>query len=441
MKSGSLWKSWMATVGTKARKIAMIDACSGELRTFRSLSSEAENLARQVFAPAGGSIVACALPNSFSWMTAFLGTQAAGAGILPLDAGTPAQRRQELAASLGASFLWDGLQLIPLGARKKPRPRIACIKTTSGSTGEPRALPCRAAHLLADGKNVLQTMGIRGTDRNLGVIPFGHSYGLGNVVLPLILQGTMLVFAAEFVPAQILQWVPRYGVTVFPSVPAVFRILAQFPGRPSLKPLRAAISAGAPLDLETADDFQARFGVKLHNFYGSSETGGICYDPWGTAAGRSVGRPLKNVKVHVLRNGRIEVRSKAVVTRSGRFVLPDLGEWNRAGELRLLGRAGVSANIGGRKVSPLEVEKVLRAVPGSGETRVLVLHGQGRDYLVAFVEAARSRTAEFEQKLRAVLPAWKLPRRLIVRESLPRTVRGKLDAEALRRMADPAAPE
>lgn len=438
MPPDSLWRSWTAVAASRGRKIAMIDAVSGETRTFQRLSGEAETLAGRIFAPAAGSLVACAAPNSFSWMTVFLGLQAAGAGILPLDPGTPAPRRHELAHALGASFFWDGARLSPLGPRKK-RTLAACVKMTSGSTGMPRALPCRAAHLLTDGKNILETMGIRRTDRNLGLIPFGHSYGLGNLVLPLILQGTVLAFAAEFVPAQILQWISRYRVTVFPSVPAVFRILAQSPGRRSLRPLRTAISAGAPLDQETADCFRARFGVKLHNFYGSSETGGICYDCQGIAAGRSVGRPLKNVRVRVLRGGRVEVRSGAVVLRGGRYVLPDLGRWNGRGELCLLGRAGAAANIGGRKVLPAEVENVLRCVPKAGEARVMVLHNQGRDYLVAFVEAACSRAAEFEMALRDALPAWKLPRRLIVRDRLPRNARGKLDVEALKRLADSSA--
>ena len=59
------------------------------------------------------------------------------------------------------------------------------------------------------------------------------------------------------------------------------------------------ISAGAPLSAEVAQQFYRRYGIKIHNFYGSSETGGICYDRTGNAtlSGRSVGKPLSGVMV------------------------------------------------------------------------------------------------------------------------------------------------
>lgn len=438
-KHPDLWRVWQTVAEAAPRRFAMLDAASGEARTFRSLSREAGALSG-VFAAARDSAVAFCLPNSFAWMSVFLGLQRAGAGALPLDAEMPEPAREESARAFGASFFWNGRQMVRLFSRKKAQPGVTCIKTTSGSTGRPQALPCRAGHLMADGRNVIATMGIRRHDRNLGLIPFGHSYGLGNLVLPLILQGTTLAFAAGFVPAQIPEWIRRHCVTVFPSVPAVFRILAQLPGRSRLRPLRLAISAGAPLDAVTARDFHARFGVRLHNFYGSSETGGICYDRTGEAAGASVGRPLENVAVRVMRGNRLEIRSKAVVLTGGRFVLPDRGEWDGQGNLRLLGRAQAVANLGGRKVNPAEIEEVLSALPGCGEVSVLVLHRNGRDYLAAFAESARP-TRDIGRCLREVLPSWKLPRRLIVRARLPRNARGKLDAAALRRLAEAGATE
>src|SRR5690606_31117850 len=113
---------------------------------------------------------------------------------------------------------------------------------------------------------------------NLGLIPFGHSYGIGNLIMPLLLQGTCIAFASGFVPSQMAGWIRKHRITVYPSVPALLRILADTPSLKTLKPLRLVISAGAVLDPEIARRFHRKFDLKIHNFYGSSETGGIAYD-------------------------------------------------------------------------------------------------------------------------------------------------------------------
>jgi acyl-coenzyme A synthetase/AMP-(fatty) acid ligase len=181
-----------------------------------------------------------------------------------------------------------------------------------------------------------------------------------------------------------------------------------------------------------AQDFFARYGRKIHNFYGSSETGGICYDRTGSASltGRSVGKPLAGVTVEV-KAGRITVSSPAVATRGGRWHLGDFGEWNQRGELVLLGRAGNGANIGGKKVHPLEVERVLRALPGVSDAAVWLDQSNGRDLLAAGVETAHYR-AQIEQALAAQLPAWKLPKTYVILREFPRTARGKIDLAALK---------
>jgi acyl-coenzyme A synthetase/AMP-(fatty) acid ligase len=259
--------------------------------------------------------------------------------------------------------------------------------------------------------------------------------------MPLILQGTAMVCAADYVPRQLAGWIGRYRVTVFPAVPALLRVLAALPpgGKNELDSLRTVISAGSVLAPAVAQAFFARYGVKVHNFYGSSETGGICYDRTGAASltGRSVGKPLAGVSVTV-KAGRVTVESRAVAARGGRWRLPDFGEWNKRGELALLGRAGRGVNIGGKKVHPVEVEHVVRALPGVTDAAVWSWHGGGRDFLAAGVETAHSR-AEIERALAARLPAWKLPKTYVIARELPRTARGKLDLAALKRECQPPA--
>ena len=431
-----LWKHWIDFQARLPGKTALIDAAKDASWTVQSLTEAAVAFSEHLNRYNPGDRIAFRLPNGPEWFALFLALQRAGLAAVPLDGGMPEAGCVETARNLGARALHINGQFQLLG-RVSTSPtrnkKCCCVKITSGSGALPKAIECRAEHLLADGQNVIKTMGIRARDRNLAVIPLGHSYGLGNLVLPLILQGTAMVCAGDYVPGQLLEWIERYRVTVFPAVPALFRVLAALPaGRGGIDSLRTVISAGAVLAPAVAQAFFARYGIRIHNFYGSSETGGICYDRTGGASltGRSVGKPFAGVSVTVTA-GRITVAGPAVATRSGRWRLGDFGEWNRRGELVLLGRAGAGANIGGKKVHPLEVERVLRALPGVTDVAVWLGRSEGRDLLAAAVETTHSRV-EIEKALATHLPAWKLPKTYVIARELPRNARGKLNLAALR---------
>ncbi len=405
----SLWKLWQATAIRCAPKTVVIDADTGREWTCHELTTLAERIA----SPLDGRIIPICQPNSASWLAAFLGVQKIGAAALPLDPSLSAEAQERTERRV--------LRGLPA--------RSSCIKLTSGTTGDLKPVYCSAANLRADGEHIIRTMGIRPTDRNLAVIPLGHSYGLGNLVMPLLMQGTAVVCAPTFVPRQILHWIEQYQVSVLPTVPAILRVLAQLEGVARPPSLRLVISAGAPLSAEVAQQFHRRYGIKIRNFYGSSETGGICYDRTGAAAltGRSVGKPLDGVTVSIRRDGRVTVSSRA-----GKATLPDLGEWNRYGELRLLGRVGEMANVGGQKVSPAEVERALRELRGVSDAWVTVMEDKrGNDCLAAAVETTRARI-DIEQDLLRALPSWKLPKRWWMAAALPRTDRGKLHTAELR---------
>ncbi|MCE0497088.1 MAG: acyl--CoA ligase [Methylacidiphilales bacterium] len=429
-----LWTQWEKTLGKNKRRILLIEADSDTAWTARTLTEKAHEFFEALSGFERGTRVAFCLPNGAQWIAFFLALQKLGLAATPLDAGLPGPACLEMAQRLRcrALFLHGKFHALDPVAGDPKAP--ACIKVTSGASGgPPKNVPCQAEHLIADGSNIIRTMGIRPRDRNLAVIPLGHSYGLGNLVLPLILQGTPLVCAGRFVPRQLIDWIGFYRITVFPSVPAIFRALASMPGKSRLAPLRLAISAGAPLTAEVARAFFERYRLKIRNFYGSSETGGICYDRGGDAAlsGRSVGKPLAGVKVTVHR-GAIEVESASVAKRNRRWRVPDRGEWNDRGELVLLGRLGREVNLGGKKVHPSEVEQALRTVPGVSDAVVWVAAHAERAFLQAAVET-RLPLADVQRALAARLPEWMLPKRYALMPELPRTGRGKADMAALRR--------
>jgi acyl-CoA synthetase (AMP-forming)/AMP-acid ligase II len=436
-ESSLLWNLWLQKAREFSQEPAVIEADTGLVRSFGELASEAWEKASLLPLLPPGTCVAFCEPNGCDWIVRFLACQARGWAALPLDPALPAAGRLGEAASLGAHYLWEGSTLHPTGAVGALQKKAALVKVSSGTMGKPRAIAFPPERLLADVAHILWTMGVRREDRNLALLPLGHSYGLGNLVLPLITAAIPMVSAREFLPSQIPKWIRQYRITVFPSVPAVFRSLARLPDPVRLEPLRLAISAGAPLAPEVARAFCERFGLVLHNFYGATETGGIAFDSTGEASlqGRGVGRPLLGVAVRFLRNGRVQVKSPAVAGRCAWCTLPDLGRWNSHGEIELLGRADRLVNVGGRKLWPAELEAVLRGLPGITDAWVGTEEGgQGkRPRLVAVLESSLPLEKVIEG-LRRQIPEWKLPQRLLLVPELPRTSRGKVDRRKLEQL-------
>ncbi|MFT3868100.1 MAG: class I adenylate-forming enzyme family protein [Nibricoccus sp.] len=432
--SETLHDFWLANVRQAPHALALIEGESGRMWTRAELQ-QAANAWLQTLPdqPAlARRRVALAEPNGPSWLTAFIGLLQAGAVIVPLDPAEPAEARNATANAAGASWIWEMGQLRPLKRYAPGRRKDLClVKLTSGSTGTPRALVFTHAQMAADGRQVCSSMGIRPDDLNLGIIPFGHSYGLGNLIVPLLVLGTPVVTAASPLPAALAADCARWKPTVFPAVPMLLRALTLTGVEPSaIASLRLIISAGAPLPPDVATAFARHFGKRIHSFYGSSETGGITFDRTGEAAldGRSVGTPMDGVRLQFRRGGRFQVVSKAVMGK-GHHSPPDRAELNDKGELVLLGRTGRTAKIAGRRVDLGEIEKLLRTVPGVTDAFAMP-HPSRPDALAAAI-AGTTEASVVRQSLRLRVALWKIPDRLVVLPELPRTSRGKVDRKKL----------
>lgn len=439
-----LTAAWEKTVRRHGEGRAVVQAADGMAVTFRELDARATAwLATHVpeTAQLKGRAVVFAAANGIGWLEIFLGLLKAGAVVVPLDAGEPVPAQRQLASALRAGGWWNGARLEALpGAKRYRDPAVSLIKLTSGTTGQPRPLVFTAGQLLADGRQVTSTMGIGSGDLNYALIPLGHSYGLGNLTVPLLAQGVPLVCGTAPLPHAIAADFARWRPTVFPGVPTLWRALAA--SDLALPGLRLGISAGAPLPPDVAHDFAVRFKQRLHNFYGSSETGGIAYDRTGadTFAGE-VGRPLRGVKLIGLSGARLQVSSAAVLTHGNRRRIGKLGAWimpdrvalNVRGGVTLLGRRGATVKIAGRRVNLAEVSERLRRVPGVREVWSGV--SAGSDPVLGAVVATGRTVAELRAALLADTAAWKIPKKLMVVPTLPVNARGKIDTRALQAMA------
>jgi long-chain acyl-CoA synthetase len=431
----NLLSTWEKLVRAGPQAGAVIEAAGEKVFSRAELAARAEAWRAARPERLAGQRVVFALPNSAAWFEVFLGLLQAGAVPAAIDATEPPAAQRELARAIGATWLWSDGRLERISAPRRPRRHDICLlKITSGSAGAPRALPFTHAQILADGRQVCRAMGIGPGDLNLAVIPLGHSYGLGNLVVPLLAQGTPLVCASAPMPHALAADCARWRPTVFPAVPALLRALAASDiATDALRSLRLVISAGAPLPAETTQAFFAKTGCSPQAFYGTSETGGITFDRSGEATrlGRSVGTPLAGVRLHLGRGRRFSVVSAAVAGR-GKHSPADRAELNAHGELVLLGRTGRMVKIAGRRLDLTELESALRRVPGVRDALVAP-HPVRPDELAAALATDLPANA-VRSALRERLAAWKIPRRLVLLPAFPLTARGKTDTRALQKL-------
>ena len=192
----------------------------------------------------------------------------------------------------------------------------------------------------------------------------------------------------------------------------------------------------------------AATGLKIHNFYGSSECGGIAYDVTATprTGDACVGSRMQNVEVALSEDGCLQVRGAAVgetywpdgdiTLAGGRFQTSDLAEL-RDGQVFLRGRLGDQINVAGRKVSPATIEQALREHGSVKECLVFGIPSSDADrtdVIVACVAAEGPHDdAGLKQFLLEKLPGWQVPREWWFVETLGANARGKTPRAEWRR--------
>lgn len=242
-----LYEHWREVARSCRDQIALRDLDSGRQWTFHDLALATEHAER---AKAG-----FAFPRGMSaeFVLAVLQAWRAERIVCPLELD---QEQPEIGPGL------------PKG--------IVHLKTTSATTGRPRLVAFTAAQLMADAENIVGTMGLRPDWPNVGVVSLAHSYGFSNLILPLLLHGIPLIIAGAPLPEVIRRAAAMERAVTLAGVPALWRSWHDANAIPAN--VRLAISAGAPLPLTLEENVFAMRGLKIHNFYGSSECGGIAYD-------------------------------------------------------------------------------------------------------------------------------------------------------------------
>ncbi len=376
--------------------------------------------------------------------TAFAERRGGGVGVLVSDLDLPAKRRDAPPSQTPVSADADAL-----------------YGFSSGTTGAAKRLARTQANLVHEAENFTATVGMQPDDVILGVAPFFHAHGLGNAVLASAASGAALAIEERFEPRAALERTRQLGVTVFPGVPFMFRLMARVGGPADLEALRLGFTAGAPLTREIFEACDKCFGRPIRQLYGCSEAGSVTINLDDDAAGtaESVGRPVRNVELDVVDEhgapcptgdvGEIVFASPALTRgyqgreeltreafRDGRFHTGDLGRLDDAGRLTITGRLKLFVSTPGGKVDPGEVERCIVSHPDVEEAVVVAVPARGGAETVKAVLVTRGRrldgdgAVELRREIVRLcgekLAQYKIPRVLEFREEIPRSATGKI---------------
>ncbi|MCP3799387.1 acyl--CoA ligase [Allokutzneria sp. A3M-2-11 16] len=312
------------------------------------------------------------------------------------------------------------------------------VQFSSGSTGVPKVIGRTARSLAEEITRFTKVDGMPGAgERVLLLSSTAHSFGLIAGLLHSLAVGAEVVFAPMMTASGIVEAAVNHRVDAIFGVPFHYELLGSIT-RPPRLPGDRAVSGGELMPPEAADRFAERYGFRVGESYGTTETGVIAMDVSG-ALRPAVGRAAPGVDVRV-RDGELEVRLERTPYltangqdgyRDGWFRTRDRTTVDGTGSIRLLGRSDSLVVVGGLKVDLTEVEAVLAAHPLVREAALV--HDE---VIKAYV------SADAEDLTVADLTAWcqdrladyKLPKLFRIVAALPRTPNGKLvrDPSALR---------
>ena len=341
----------------------------------------------------------------------------------------------------------------------------ALILYTSGTTGEPKGVVLSYRNL-AQYPMVMRAYGITDASTMRGcILPMSHIVGpvLCN---ELAERGYTLVIFDQINPVTLLEGIQKHRINVFESVPIVFQLLLGVKNLSSYdtSSMKIAAMMGTSIPLPLLRAFHAaQPHIKVIQGYGLTETSPMItlVEPEKAEAKMgSIGRPVPGVEVTVVDDngkelgldepGEIITRGPHVMKgyfrrseatdqriRHGWLYTGDVGKRDADGYYYHLGRRDDMIITGGLNVYPAEVENLIYTYSGVQETVVFAIPDSKRGAVIGAAVVPRPGAAVIEKDLlvflRGNLANFKVPDRIVIRQSLPRTSSGKTirDAETL----------
>jgi malonyl-CoA/methylmalonyl-CoA synthetase len=345
---------------------------------------------------------------------------------------------------------------------------LAAILYTSGTTGRSKGAMLTHENLLSNARTLALLWQFTAQDVLLHALPIFHIHGLFVAINVTLAAGSSLLFLPRFDTDLVLGKVAKASAMVGLATLYVRLLKDARLDRKLTAHCRVFICGSAPLLIDTHREWLARTGHTLLERYGMSETGMNTSNPYaGERLPGSVGLPLPGISLRIAdvtngaalaadQIGMIEVQGPNVFagywrqpdkTREdfsvdGYFITGDLGKIDARGYVYIVGRSTDLVISGGYNVYPKEIETEIDALPGVSESAVFgVPHpdfGEGVTAVLVLAAGAQAPTeAGTLLALRQRLAPYKLPKRVLFVDDLPRNSMGKVQKKLLReRYAD-----
>ena len=407
---------------------------------------------------AAGDRVLVQAPKSIELVMLYLATLKLGAIFNPLNtAYTAAEIDYFVSDAAPRIVVRDAIALAGEAAGAEPvsetaltRPGdIASLIYTSGTTGRSKGAMLSHRALADNAEALTAAWGFRTDDILLHALPIFHVHGLFVAMHCAFLSGSAMLWFDRFDDEAVIDALPR--ATVMMGVPTFYTRLLANPRftREAARDMRLFISGSAPLLPSTFAEFEERSGQRILERYGMSEAVIITSNPLaGDRIGGSVGYPLPGVELRIAggETGMIEIRGPSLFTSywnmpektaeefttDGFFMTGDVGRQDPDGRVWISGRAKDLVISGGYNVYPKEIELVLDELPGIEESAVIgVPHPDFGEAVVAIVTGSADE-ASVIAAARSQLAGFKCPKRVILRDDLPRNAMGKVLKSELR---------
>lgn len=344
---------------------------------------------------------------------------------------------------------------------------VADILFTTGTTGAPKGVALSYNNLSAAARNINAFIGNTSSDVELLALPVSHSFGLGRLRCSLSKGATVVMLGTFANVKKFFKEMARCQVTMFAMVPASWGFIKKMSGKyigkfaEQLKFIEIGSSFMPVEDKELLMSLLPKTRICMH--YGSTEASRSAFMEFHTYKDNllSIGKASPNVEIKIFTSqgtpaalgeeGEVCVKGEHVTCSywnetperfasdfyDGYFRTGDCGTMDAEGNIYLKSRIKEMINVGGKKVSPMEVEDILNTIPGIKESACIGIPDPGivlGEVVKAFIVADDNLSdEEIIQQLRPQLEVYKLPVEIERINAIPKTGSGKIQRLSLKK--------
>ena len=341
---------------------------------------------------------------------------------------------------------------------------LALLLYTSGSTSKPKAVMLTAGCFFVYlEKNDLSLYKYTDTDRILCFVPFSHGFGSISILLPSLQGRAAIVFLRSFQPIKISKAILQENITHMFGVPTHYQQLLRYESiYDSLRKLKGAFVAAAPLNYETALAWYKAIDIYLDEGYGMSETttlistrmnklpepaGNVGFPPKGILEINAVDEEDRVCEDGVI--GELRIRGRGIMLgylnrpeetaqrlRNGWMYSGDHGYRRSDGSFVICGRKKDVINVAGLKISPLEVEAAINSHEDVVDSAAVGIedniYGEIVKAFVVLKDNAKASERDLIKYVSGKIANFKVPKYISIIEEFPRNNLGKIDKNSLR---------